>query len=259
MKLIFVGVPIALSLAANPSAGQEPLAADEQYHSEYIFEAPEEPSEAWILARGGKLYDDWSAALAADEPVETHPAWPASNTEQSGAATHRCKSCHGWDYLGADGQYGSGSYLTGIPGIAGAAGRDAAGIVAVLRDETHGYTPEVLPEDEAGYLAAFVSRGTDDMNSVIDPGTGDVSADQVHGQEVFQTVCASCHGYDGRALNWGDADEPAHVGTEANANPWEVLHKIRNGHPGHEMIALRAFGLQDAADVLSYARTLPVK
>ncbi|MGM0583566.1 MAG: c-type cytochrome [Pseudomonadota bacterium] len=250
---------MALSLAVAPGAAQEVLAAEEEYHSDYIYDAPAEPSEAWIMARGGKLYDDWSAALAVDEPEETHPAWPSSNTEQSGATTHRCKSCHGWDYLGADGQYGSGSYQTGIPGIVGASGGDPAEIVAVLRDATHGYTPEILPEDEAGYLAAFVSRGTDDMNSVIDPDTGEVSGDLDHGQAVFQTVCAACHGYLGRALDWGDADEPAFVGTEANANPWEVLHKIRNGHPGHEMIALRAFTLRDAADVLSYARTLPVE
>ncbi len=254
-----LAVPLALSLAAPPGAGQEAPREDEEYHSDYIFHNPADPSEAWIMARGGKLYDNWYAALAADEPAETHPAWPSSNTDQSGATTHRCKSCHGWDYLGADGQYASGSYLTGIPGILGASGRDPAEIVAVLRDQTHGYAADVLSDDEAGFLAAFVSRGAEDMNAVIDPGTGEVSGDLAHGQAVFQTICASCHGYRGQALDWGEADEPAYVGTEANANPWEVLHKIRNGHPGHEMIALRAFTFQDAADVLAYARTLPVE
>jgi mono/diheme cytochrome c family protein len=76
---------------------------------------------------------------------------------------------------------------------------------------------------------------------------------------VFQTTCAACHGFDGRALDWGDADEPGHVGTEANANPWETLHKIRNGHPGVEMISLRAFDIGISADLLAYTRTLPVK
>jgi thiosulfate dehydrogenase len=51
--------------------------------------------------------------------------------------------------------------------------------------------------------------------------------------------------------------KPGYVGTEASANPWEVLHKIRNGHPGVEMISLAAFPLQVSLDVLAYTRTLP--
>jgi hypothetical protein len=49
------------------------------------------------------------------------------------------------------------------------------------------------------------------------------------------------------------------VGTESNANPWEVFFKIRHGHPGVEMVSLAAFSHQDAADVLAYAKTLPQK
>ena len=74
---------------------------------------------------------------------------------------------------------------------------------------------------------------------------------------IFQNICAACQGYDGRALDWDDSDEHGYVGTEANANPWEVFFKIPHGHPGQEMVSLAAFGLQDAADVLSYVKTLP--
>jgi cytochrome c553 len=257
-----VAMTAMLALAALP-AGAQDVHGDhnehEEYHADYIYGRPADPTEAWILARGGKLYDNWFVTLDTEEPKETHPAWPASNTNHDGATTHRCKSCHGWDYLGAHGQYGTGSYNTGIRGITLYAGSALTEIVAVLRDENHGFSSEMLPDIEAEYLAQFISGGMDEMISVIDPNTGEVAGDTRYGQAIYQTICASCHGYDGRARDWGDADEPGYVGTEANANPWEVLHKIRNGHPGHEMVALRAFSLQDAADVLSFAQTLPVE
>ena len=41
---------------------------------------------------------------------------PNSNSK-TGASTHRCKSCHGWDYKGKNGDYSKGKYMTGINGI----------------------------------------------------------------------------------------------------------------------------------------------
>ena len=248
---IFTGL-IAAFLVAGPAAAQE---HDEGYHADFIFGAPLEPTEAWIITRGGRLYDNWYATQDMDAPESTHPAWPQSNS-RTGATTWRCKSCHGWDYRGADGKYGSGSYETGIAGVMGFSG-DPATLEAVLRN--HGYTEDMIASEQSQYIAIFLSRGLDDMNAVIDFDTGEVLGDTGHGAAIFQTNCAACHGFDGRSLDWGDADEPGYVGTEANANPWEVLHKIRNGHPGVEMINLRAFELQDAVDVLAYTRTLPEK
>ncbi len=129
----------------------------------------------------------------------------------------------------------------------------------MIRGGPHGFTKEMIPDEQMGYLAAFVSRGLDDMNKYIDAKSGDVKGDPKMGAPVFQTTCASCHGFDGRALDWGDDKEPGFIGTEANANPWEVLHKIRNGHPGVEMISLRAFDIQTSIDVLAYTKTLPEK
>ncbi|MBT8457871.1 MAG: hypothetical protein HKO95_04910 [Rhodobacteraceae bacterium] len=243
---------IAAFLIAGPAIAQE---HDESYHADYIFGAPQEPTDAWIITRGGRLYDNWYATQDMDAPENTHPAWPTSNS-RTGATTWRCKSCHGWDYRGADGKYGTGSYETGIAGVMGYSG-DAAALEAVLRD--HGYSEDMIPSEQSQYIAAFLAQGLDDMNAVIDFDTGEVPGDTGHGAAIFQTNCAACHGFDGRSLDWGDADEPGYVGTEANANPWEVLHKIRNGHPGVEMTSLRAFDLQDAVDVLAYTRTLPEK
>ena len=244
----------ALCFLAGAAAAQE---HDESYHADFIYGAPSEPTEAWVLTRGGRLYDNWYATQDLDGPEETHPSWPASNSK-SGAVTTRCKSCHGWDYRGADGKYGSGSYQTGIAGVMGYSG-NAADLAALLRGEGHGFTEDMLPQEQVEYLSTFLTKGLVDMNAVIDFDTGDVKGDAASGAPVYQTTCAACHGFDGRALDWGDADEPGYVGTEANANPWEVLHKIRNGHPGVEMVALSAFPLQVSVDVLAYTRTLPEK
>ncbi len=93
--------------------------------------------EVSSIARGGKLYDKWFKVVGADKPADTHPAWPASNTKKKGNATHRCKSCHGWDLLGKDGAYASGSYKTGIKGLTAMAGGSNAKVIAVMKDKTH--------------------------------------------------------------------------------------------------------------------------
>lgn len=247
---------LAICLLFGP-AGAQTLSEDEAYHADFIFGAPSEPTEAWMMTRGGRLYDNWYATQGLDAPEDTHPAWPSSN-EKTGAVTTRCKSCHGWDYRGADGKYAKGSYQTGIGGVMGYSG-NAAELGSLLRAEAHGYTDAMIPDEQVGYLAVFLARGLVDMNAVIDFDSGEVKGDPAHGAAIFQTNCAACHGFDGRALDWGDPGEPGYVGAEANANPWEVLHKIRNGHPGVEMVALSAFALQDAVDVLAYTRTLPEK
>jgi len=66
---------------------------------------------------GGLLYDQWWVVTGAEQPTEDHPLWASQSTNtRSGPDTWRCKECHGWDYQGADGAYGSGSHLTGFPG-----------------------------------------------------------------------------------------------------------------------------------------------
>ncbi len=256
---MFAAAVALLALICAPLSAVADTKEDEEYHRDYIYGVPSEPTEAWIMSRGGRLYDSWFNAQGLDKPETTHPAWPASNTKQKGNTTWRCKSCHGWDYRGRDGKYATGSYQTGIAGVLSAKGKSVDTISAAIRGGPHGFTEEMIPDEQLRFLAAFVSRGLDDMNRYIDPKSGAVKGDPKKGAGTFQTNCAACHGFDGRALDWGDPGDPGFVGTEANANPWEVLHKIRNGHPGSEMISLRAFDIQVSLDLLAYTRTLPVK
>lgn len=247
---------LLISIALGPAYGTD--RDDEAYHRDYIYGVPADPSPAWTLASGARLYDNWISALEAKEPESTHPAWPASNTKKKGKVTWRCKSCHGWDYAGKDGAYATGSYQTGIKGIRAWAGKDPDAIHKVIMSPIHGFTHGMIPEDAMRRIAVFVSEGQLDVSQWVKADKS-VTGNAERGKAIYQNICAACHGFDGKALDWGDEGDPGYVGTEAQANPWEVLHKIRAGHPGVEMPALMASPTEVAADVLKYTQTLPAK
>jgi thiosulfate dehydrogenase len=214
------------------------------------------------IVRGGKLYDKWWTVLKTDAPKVAHPAYPADGKYRGkGGTDWRCKECHGWDYMGKTGAYAKGGHFTGIKGIDSAAGRDPAAIVAVLTDKTHALGG-VLRDEHLRDLAMFVAKGQVQMDQYIDRPTKKVkTGDKVRGAAVYNTVCANCHGLDGTLDEDGKplAADGEPLGLVANDNPWETLHKIRNGQPGERMPALRAFDMQVSLDVLAYLQTLPTQ
>ena len=216
------------------------------------------PTNIWAISRGGQLYDKWWAVLEKEEPKETHSAYPATG-KQKGAATWRCKECHGWDYKGVDGAYAKGSHATGIKGVRGVEGVDPARIIEIITDKRHGYTEAMIPRSALEKLALFLSLGQIDMDRYIDRATKKARGDPLRGAQFFQTICANCHGYDGKELNFGDDKAPEYVGTVATENPWEAMNKIRFGQPGFPMVALGVLDVQAQVDILSYAQTLPPK
>lgn len=205
------------------------------------------------IARGGKLYDNWFKVIGADKPKDTHPSWPASNTKKKGNATHRCKACHGWDLMGKDGAYASGSYKTGIKGLKNMQGGSNATVIAAINDSTHGFSGKMSDQDLTD-LANFITKGQIDMEPIIDRKTKKVKGDIAKGEAYFNTVCAGCHHKDGKA-----PDNMVPLGKLSNSNPWEILQKIQNGQPDEQMPAMRAFDLQVSADILAYLQTLPQK
>jgi len=205
------------------------------------------------IARGGRLYDMWYEFTEGDLPSGTHVSYPKSSKKRKNT-TWRCKECHGWDYMGKDGAYGEGSHYTGLAGIRGAAGAEPDTIVALLKSESHGYTEDLFTPEDFQDLALFVSKGQLDMDEYIDRATKAVKGgDTAKGAAYYNTVCANCHGLDGKKPK----DMSSTIGGVASDNPWETLHKIRNGQPDEKMPALRALPLQAAIDILSYAQTLP--
>lgn len=226
---------------------------------DFVHGAPHVQSLEWTIAAGGRIYDNWWEALDRDAPESTNPAYPAAG-KQDGSGTWRCKECHGWDYNGTEGIYRQGSHFTGIPGVMGAHGKPPESLMATLRDQNHPYTQEMITDEEMLRVATFLSEGLVDMRPFIDTETRTVisgSGDTDRGRAIFQTTCAACHGFDGRAMDWGSGDEHNFVGTEAAALPDEVFNKISNAHPGAAMINLRAFTVQDRISVLNYIATLP--
>lgn len=251
-----------LSCAVPDTARAQVSAAPQEHGPQqqaFVHGAPQVPSLEWMMAAGGRIYDNWWDALDRPEPEGTNPAYPAS-AKQEGPATWRCKECHGWDYLGAEGIYRKGSHFTGIKGVMGARGMPPEALTATLRDANHPYTTEMISDEEMLRVATFLSQGLVDMRSFINydtrkviPGSGNFD----RGRAIFQTTCAACHGFDGRALDWGAPGEHNFIGTEAQALPDEVFNKISNAHPGAAMINTRAFSIADRISLMNYIATLP--
>jgi thiosulfate dehydrogenase len=210
-------------------------------------------TDAGKIARGGRLYDKWYKEAKLPEPTGNHVSWPASNAEKSGADTFRCKSCHGWDLLGNAGAYSKGSWFTDIKGVNGAAGKEPAAIVDILKGDAHGFGG-VIADDDLTALAMFVAAGPIDMDPYIDRATKKAKGDVAEGARLYETVCAGCHSADGKGVK--DA-EP--MGVISNDNPWEVFHKISFGQPAESMPAMLVFGPKVAGDILAYLQTLPAE
>ena len=158
-----------------------------------------------------------------------------------------------------DGAYSKGSHFAGVKGIRGMEGIDPGRIHEIIMDKTHGFTPEMMPHSAMEKLALFLSQGQLDVNLYIAPTSKTARGNVRRGAQFFQTICAVCHGFDGKTLNFGDEKKPEYVGTVARENPWEALHKIRFGQPGVPMVALNVLSVQDLVDILAYAQTLPPK
>lgn len=208
------------------------------------------------IARGGKLYDKWYKVVKAEAPKESHPLYRPTEANAKYAndptANWRCKECHGWDGRGADGAYKSGSHATGIKGINGMAGGDPAAVVALLKAPEHGYGDKLSDADLAD-LANFVVFGQVDLAPLVDLETKASKGDVETGKQVYNTVCAGCHGPEGKL--------PKEMPPLASlvGNPQEVMHKILNGQPGEVMPAMRAIDHKVSADLLAYLATLPAE
>ena len=226
------------------------------FYKSYVFGVPDDPSEAWQLAYGGRLYDMWWAVLLTDPPEETHPSYP-EGSGLTGPDTWRCVACHGWDYRGTEGTYAEGPRATGIAGIHNMFGADPGRIAAILRDETHGYTEALIPDEALEALALFVSKGQVPTTRHIDPQGGWVRGDAERGRRMYQNLCAICHGFDGQAWITGEEEELHSLSAVVRANPWRALHKTLNGQAYSDMPAMRGFDLQSALDVLAYSQLLP--
>jgi thiosulfate dehydrogenase len=204
------------------------------------------------IARGGRLYDKWYTETGQEAPKESHALYPKeANYADKPGNNWRCKECHGWDGKGADGAYASGKRYTGIKGIIGMHGGDPAAVVALLKAPAHGFEG-LLSDADLSDLGNFVVAGKYGYEAYVSDGK--IVGDPAHGGQVYRTVCAGCHGAEGKLPK----DMPPLASLVDN--PWELMHKVLNGQPKEAMPALRAFDHQAAADVIAYiAAELPAE
>jgi len=219
------------------------------------------------VVRGGTLYDNFWKAAGLDAPTGDHPLWASrpdttSNT-RTGADTWRCKECHGWDYKGVDGVYGSGDHRTGIAGIFGTTKTPNEIFDLLHNDHGYGDTGFDLGDDNIWDLVKFVLEGQIDTTTIID-SQGAFTGNETAGQTIFESgdgvglACSVCHGADGLTLEF---DEGEFLATVAVDNPWEFQHKVRFGQPGVAgMPSIVADGGSnvDVADLGAYSQTLPL-
>ncbi len=210
-----------------------------------------------MVAEGGRLYDKWWEELKLEKPESTHISYPASSKKQGGASW-RCKECHGWDYKGVKGAYGKGSHFTGIKGISQAKNKRVDELVNILKNRTHNYN--TIPDSALIKIAIFIKFGQVDISPFITKKTKRVHGDLKRGQKTFNNVCKKCHGADGRNINFRTAIKPEYIGTVAQENPWEAIHKIRYGQPNTKMPNMnKKLLLKAQIDLLSYIQSLPAK
>ena len=212
------------------------------------------------VTNGGKLYDNWWTAQGNPSgPTTNHPLWSLKSgtaNSSSGQATWRCKECHGWDYAGVSGAYGSGSHYTGFPGILQAQGKSALDVFCAIREGTaarpqHGFNLDdpnspVTSSDISNLsildLTRFVldtQRGAVNTTDFIVPDTGVSFGRPSDGLTVYTAsgcAAASCHSPGGSLAQTG-VSSPEELALLADSNPWEFFHKIRFGHPGSSMPA----------------------
>ncbi|MHC4127293.1 MAG: multiheme c-type cytochrome [Planctomycetota bacterium] len=228
----------------------------------FLIRAEVRADDPNVLSRvlGGQMYDKWWTAANLPEPVGDHPLYPPAG-QQSGSTTWRCKECHGWDYKGVDGAYGSGSHYTGIRGVYGST-MTSEEMFDLIKEDTgtngHGYGNTGLSDEDIGMIVDFLQGAVVDTDVYID-GNNEFIGDAADGRWGYLAAgghynCANCHGEDGTEINFGTPADPTYVRDIAVDNPWELLHKVRCGQPGTLMPSwLLVNGAdQGAADIGRY-------
>ncbi len=211
--------------------------------------------------RGGLLWDTWWKVADALEPTGQHPLYPPGGL-QSGSQTFRCVECHGWDYKGVDGAYGTGPHFTGIPGVLSST-RTPVEMFDLIKNDTapngHGFGQLSLTDQDIRDLVQFVLDLAIDSAPYLD-GTGAFTADPVQGQTNYETIgsptCSTCHGADGTAINTGTFETPQWVGTTSVNDPQRFFHRVRFGIPGESMPSWLGGGGTDngVAEIGRYAQ-----
>ena len=152
---------------------------------------------------------------------------------------------------------GTGATLGGkvFPGLRGLAGTDPGTITQRIRDPSHPFPAQELPDLGVDLLAFFISEGLYDPADYLDE-RGRAVGNQSFGQEIFEGACITCHQIDGRRYLKGERGDRSSLGWVVRNRPKQALHKILNGVPTAEMLSLRFLSKDQIADLVAYLQAL---
>lgn len=217
----------------------------------------ENVGEVFVLSIGGKLYDNLFVMTGIDPPKKNNPNFPDYVSSQS-LGTWRCVACHGWDYGGADGERGATGKSMAFRSLKSMAGLDPKVIADKIKAAPHNYAPEVMPDYVADILGLFLSVGQYDRSALLHENGRSKGAAEP-GQAIFEGACSNCHQLDGRAYLRGESGDKSSLGWLSRNRPEQVLHKVLNGFPGTDMLAMRFLPNQQVMDLMAYMQTLDEK
>ncbi len=213
--------------------------------------------EVFVLSIGGKLYDNLFVMTGIEPPKNENPKFPADVSSKR-YGTWRCVACHGWDYAGAGGERGADGKARAFHSLRGVIGADPKEIAAKIKSAPHAYSAQALPDYVAEILGLFLSIGQYDRNALLNK-SGLSSGSATDGQSIFEGACSNCHQLDGRAYLRGERGDKSSLGWLARNRPEQVLHKVLNGFPGTDMLAMRFMPDKQIGDLMAYLQTLDSK
>jgi hypothetical protein len=225
---------------------------------------PQAPSPE-VLIKVATLYDRWYSVIGQQSPAGDMPIWSRQNTNsRTGPDTWRCVECHGWDYKGSEGAYGSGSHFTGFPNISALVPnlpeQEIVDHLKGSKDPAHDFSA-FMDDSSLEQLALFLKNGLiDDDQFIDDVSLKVIGGNPEHGRQLYEQVCANCHGADGMQVVFRTEGVDEYLGSVAARDPWRFLHRTRFGVAGVDMPVGAKLGwtAEDGRDVLAYAQTLPV-
>ena len=173
-----------------------------------VFAAEDtEFGEVFVLAIGGKLYDNIWTMTATNPPETPNPAFP-SDIEIDSAETWRCVTCHGWDYKGKDGERSKLGKFDAFANIRGIEGAEMEAVTRRIREAHPEYPNELFEDAILEVLALFVSIGQ--YNRDVFLTRDNVALGKVeNGRAIFEGACMNCHQYDGKATLIGELGDKA--------------------------------------------------
>ncbi len=248
----FAQLIIGITLALTSLPEDAKAVSDEEKAA--LSENATEFGENFVLSLGGKLYDNIWVTTDTKPPSGTNPAYPES-LPQIGTDTWRCVACHGWDYKGSDGELGRHKAGKAFPNLTGLAGTDPAIIAKKMAEAPHKLPDDVAIDLVVEVLSLFISLGQYERNSFFG-GDGKADGDVVKGRDIYEGACMNCHRPDGKARLVGEFGDKSSLGWIARNRPEQALHKILNGVPGADMLAVRFLTGNQIGNLLAYLQTL---